>query len=123
MYYIPDRDRTLTEESFDDDSAARWYVGASDRHRLVPEGRACEAIQPCKRFQIPWAPPIATCYVWTDGSFWASTGAGWLVTTDSFGLPPSVIQGGKALGAQCTAFDCHPDGNATVGHRACSPPL
>jgi hypothetical protein len=40
-----------------------------------------------------------------DGSFLTSSGAGWLVTTDRSGLSPAVIQGGKTLETQCTAFD------------------
>ena len=76
--------------------------------------RAVEQNHPQRKFIIPWGPSHLspsflaapnTAHAWTDGSFQASSGAGWIITADQLGAGPALTQGKKVLGVQCAAFD------------------
>jgi len=94
----------LPPPASDDSSRYRvpkWFSVASDRNRLIKEGRQVQGVKPRPRCKTPWVPPPEgrrTCNTWTDGSFRAPGGLGWVVTEDSLGTGTSLHEGARNIG-------------------------
>jgi len=85
-----------------------WYKGASGHGSLLKEGQAVEKTSPRPRNRTPWTRPgadTATLHAWTDGSFWKSSGIGWIITADPEGIGDAIAQGSESLSTRQTAFD------------------